>query len=250
MAISIDRVYQTVLALANKEQRGYITPQEFNLFANHAQNSIFEQYFYDLNQFRRIPGNNTKTSDPRDIIEDKISMFRHNSWVSNASAVNEWGDFNLSDSFPNLYRLDSIVVRYDGQSSHRVAEQIDSRDEFQMMHTSKMYQHSKSRPVYLKASGSAEQHRVKIFPNPGEKDNVRISYIKKPTAPKWTYVVVNNKALWNPSAADKQDFELHASEEKNLVIKILQLAGVSIKDYNLTQIAAQEEIKNIQQEKQ
>ena len=91
MAISIDRVYQTVLALANKEQRGYITPQEFNLFANHAQNSIFEQYFYDLNQFRRIPGNNTKTSDPRDIIEDKISMFRHNSWVSNASAVNEWG---------------------------------------------------------------------------------------------------------------------------------------------------------------
>ena len=74
MAISVDRVYQTVLAIANKEQRGYITPQEFNLFANHAQNEIFEQYFYDLNQFRRIPGNSTVTSDPRDIIEEKISM--------------------------------------------------------------------------------------------------------------------------------------------------------------------------------
>ena len=31
--VSIDTVYQRVLALANKEQRGYITPQEFNLFA-------------------------------------------------------------------------------------------------------------------------------------------------------------------------------------------------------------------------
>jgi hypothetical protein len=31
--INIDSVYQTVQALANKEQRGYITPQEFNLFA-------------------------------------------------------------------------------------------------------------------------------------------------------------------------------------------------------------------------
>ena len=42
MAININRVYQTVLALANKEQRGYITPQEFNLFANHAQLEIFD----------------------------------------------------------------------------------------------------------------------------------------------------------------------------------------------------------------
>ena len=40
MAISVDTVYQRVLALANKEQRGYITPQEFNLFANQAQQDI------------------------------------------------------------------------------------------------------------------------------------------------------------------------------------------------------------------
>ena len=58
MAIKmIDTVYQTVLAIANKEQRGYITPQEFNLFANHAQADIFEQYFCDLNQFKRVPRN-------------------------------------------------------------------------------------------------------------------------------------------------------------------------------------------------
>ena len=53
MAISIDTVYQKVLALANKEQRGYITPQEFNLIADQAQQDIFEQYFYDLDQFKR-----------------------------------------------------------------------------------------------------------------------------------------------------------------------------------------------------
>ena len=31
MAISVDTVYQTVLAIANKEQNGYITPQEVSL---------------------------------------------------------------------------------------------------------------------------------------------------------------------------------------------------------------------------
>jgi len=44
--INIDKVYQKVLAIANKEQRGYITPQEFNLFADQAQMNIFEQYFF------------------------------------------------------------------------------------------------------------------------------------------------------------------------------------------------------------
>ena len=57
--VNIDTVYQRVLALANKEQRGYITPQEFNLFANQAQMDIFEQYFYDRAQFGRVPGNKT-----------------------------------------------------------------------------------------------------------------------------------------------------------------------------------------------
>jgi len=62
--VRVDSVYQKVLALANKEQRGYITPQEFNLFADLAQTEIFEQYFYDINQFRRVPGNNHEFSDP------------------------------------------------------------------------------------------------------------------------------------------------------------------------------------------
>ena len=59
--VRVDDVYQKVLALANKEQRGYITPQEFNLFADQAQKEIFEQYFYDLNQFSRVPGNSSES---------------------------------------------------------------------------------------------------------------------------------------------------------------------------------------------
>ena len=43
--ISVDTVYQRVLALANKEQRGYITPQEFNLLADKAQLEIINDYF-------------------------------------------------------------------------------------------------------------------------------------------------------------------------------------------------------------
>ena len=75
MAVNVDTVYQRVLTIANKEQRGYITPQEFNLLANQAQLEIFEQYFYDINQFNRINGNNTEYSDMLNILGEKISPF-------------------------------------------------------------------------------------------------------------------------------------------------------------------------------
>ena len=48
MAVNIDTVYQKVLAIFNKEQRGYITPQEFNLFANRAQLDLFSSIFMIL----------------------------------------------------------------------------------------------------------------------------------------------------------------------------------------------------------
>tara|TARA_R110000764_G_C11022414_1_gene384299 strand:- start:2089 stop:3246 length:1158 start_codon:yes stop_codon:yes gene_type:complete len=83
MAVSIDTVYQRVLALANKEQRGYITPLEYNLLANQAQMEIFEQYFYDINLYNRAPSNSTEFSDHLHILEEKIAPFR----VNNASLL-------------------------------------------------------------------------------------------------------------------------------------------------------------------
>ena len=58
------------------------------------------------------------------------------------------------------------------------------------------------------------------------------------------------KALYNGSASDLQDFELHKSEENNLVTKILQLAGISIKDTLLIQTASTAESSKINQQKQ
>ena len=63
MSVNVNTVYSRVLAILNKEQRGFLTPQEFNLFANQAQMDLFEQYFYDVNQFGRMHGNDTEYSD-------------------------------------------------------------------------------------------------------------------------------------------------------------------------------------------
>jgi thioredoxin-related protein len=55
MAINVDLVYKTVLLILNQQQRGYITPDEFNKVGNQVQQGIFEKYMSDLNQQLRIP---------------------------------------------------------------------------------------------------------------------------------------------------------------------------------------------------
>ena len=62
----------------------------------------------------------------------------------------------------------------------------------------------------------------------------------------WGYVVVNENPTWNPSAS--KHFELHHSEQTDVVVKILKLAGISIEDPQLYQAAASEEQQNLQQE--
>jgi hypothetical protein len=118
--ISIDTVYQKVLALANKEQRGYITPQEYNLFANHAQMEIFEQYFYDLDQRQRGVGNQLDYGDSQENLEEKIGLFE---LFDQSMQASTYGIVNLS-SLPHFYRLGMVRVKYNDEAKPSHADQI------------------------------------------------------------------------------------------------------------------------------
>ena len=80
------------------------------------------------------------------------------------------------------------------------------------------------------------------------KRNVQIDYIRKPKTPNWGYVVVNDKALYN--STNSTDFQLHASEESELVYRILAFSGVTINKPGLVQVATSLEGAKVQQEKQ
>jgi len=111
MPINIDTVYQKVLAVANKEQKGYITPQEFNLFASQAQLDVFEQYFYDINTISKMHGNDTEYSDVLELTNEKLSLFKIRSNTlsfSGGSGPNQ----NVFILPSNLYSLGTIV--YEG----------------------------------------------------------------------------------------------------------------------------------------
>ena len=102
---------------------------------------------------------------------------------------------------------------------------------------------SNSKPVYYKQNNQIFVYGDSQILSPW------INYVRKPENPNWTYFVVDEKAVYNESALDHRNFEVHASEQTDLVIKILQLAGITLKDPSLYQVASSEENKNIQQQK-
>ena len=76
MAINVNTVYQTVLLILNKEQRGYMTPDEFNSVGAQVQLEVFEKYFEDLNQQIRVPQTDFNYSDRVENIDEKIAIFK------------------------------------------------------------------------------------------------------------------------------------------------------------------------------
>ena len=237
MAVSVDTVYQRVLTLANKEQRGYITPQEFNLFANQAQMEILNQYFYDANQFSRQHGNDTEYSDMLGIIQEKLSELE----VRIVDTITVTGGiYDYRANINNLYKLGSVHTTHPTNSQKIEIEEVNN-NEWYTMQSAPLTRPILSRPVYVN-----RQDGLNIYPDTIE--DIDISYIRQPVTVQWAYVVVNDKALYNDNISI--DFELHASEETEFVYKILKLAGVNLKNPEVVQVGQALEQGQIQQEKQ
>jgi len=228
--VSIDTVYQKVLALANKEQRGYITPQEFNLYANQAQMEILEQYFYDISQYGNLPGNSTEYSDMVGLIDEKLNLLRV---TGNFTATG--GIISLS-SITGLYKLGSL---------YRGAEEIEeiNYNEYKLRSKSPLTSPNAFHDnwMYVVQNGN-----INTFP--AWNGQIEISYIRTPMVVKWGYVVISEKALYN--SATSSDFELHSSEQNELIYKILGYAGITLKKPDVIQSAGALEIAKVQQEKQ
>ena len=239
MAVNVDTVYQRVLAIANKEQRGYVTPQEFNLLANQAQMEIFEQYFYDLDKFRRTPGNDTTYSDMIDLLEEKIDIFeRYSQTVT-------MGSSGLG-TLPIHYRMGELYTNKCG--NYVEIEKIPQNEIYHILN-SPLTEPTINRPVYVRNQTTGNGERIiQVYPiTIDSNDTVICNYIAEPVTVQWSYTTVLDEALYNSN--NSVNFELHGSEESNLVVKILELAGVIIKQQDVYSIANQEEMQDKQQEK-
>lgn len=323
MAINVNTVYTTVLSILNKEQRGYITPDEFNKLATQVQLDIFENYFEDLNQQLRVPQtDNTyanrqknidnlisifKTVDQIFITEEgsivsfivdnfgtqftpgtyqgaqlfptnttsrftvnsvdpitgaitNLSLFRGGSNYTTSSPViltSPGGgtdctitvtSVNLEDYFrgpDNVHRIGSVIY-----NSTKELQRVQ-RDELLHLNLSKYTKPSITYPVYLyeqstigSNGANTGQPHIYVYPKSlyqefNQNALFTVSYIRKPNNVQWGFSVNQNLGNYIYDPTTSIQFELDATEQTEVILRILAYAGVVIKDPQIVQAASQ-----------
>jgi hypothetical protein len=313
----INSVRNTVLSVLNKNNYGYISPSDFNLFAKQAQLDIFEDYFYQYNY--QINKENARASgtgyaDIKKGYEEVINIFSktnfllHNvnnefftpspnttndnyyllnkvlaytrllaSGVNTNAVVNGLED-NSSDFIAAGVGVGDIVGNVTTQQVAKVVSVVNpttlqlnadiftvfpqnyviyddgvvneaekvTQSKITMLNNSLLTAPSTMFPAYTQ-----QEPNLSLFPaSINTIGAVECQYIRYPNDPKWTYVtLLGGEPSFDQTQSDFQDFELSISDEPTLVLKILQYAGMSIREVGAVQFAQGLESKEDQDEK-
>ena len=213
--VSITDVYKRVLIVLNKENRGYITREEFNSIAQQVQLEIFESYF--AKQSLSLQGtNDTDYSDPMGNIEEKITFF------DNVSGnISKTG--NLFNYPNNFYRLSTVLV------NGRISDEV-SHNNLPYINLSPLTAPTETQSVYTRHEGG-----LRVYPD--AVDSVQMVYLRRPTNPSFTGTVVGQQVL---AGSNDIDFELHPSEEHEIVNRMLGYLGVVTRDADVSAFGGQQ----------
>lgn len=318
----INTVRNTVLSVLNKNNYGYLSPSDFNLFAKQAQLDIFESYFYQYN--RQLNKENARlsgsgNSDLAKGIEESMDLFSMVNGLTISSDSNYFlpsltttGDdyyfvnkvlvyktfirSATTDGFDpagNVLRDTAATFTTDGivagdivavetlTQGLQYVSVVTVVDDNNITVTGTVLSTSPLRYTIIKA-GTQQNEAEKVSPSkitmltnsiytapsvtypaytsgeallsiyPSSVSNVGMvtaQYYRYPKDPMWTYQILSSgEPVFDQSQSDYQDFELPLDDEGNLIIKILQYAGVSIREADVYKFAQDETLEENQQE--
>lgn len=299
----INSVRNSVLSILNKNNYGYISPSDFNLFALNSQMEIFEEYFSSYNKVINAENARTSGVDYADVeqpIAEVLEYFLKTDFLAKISA-NKFSMPSLTTTGDEAYMLLDMVCKpvilSAGTNTSVVASQlVDSTASFLsdniyagdvvtnlttglvstvsavvsntvLLLDSNIFLASSNAYGVFSSSTSVQAEKVNnskisllnnsnltaptiqypayilkgteltFYPATiNNKGQVQATYFRYPKVPKWTYITLGDGTpVFDQSQPDYQDFELPQEDEYKLVTKILEYAGMSIREIQVSQ---------------
>ena len=218
--MTINELYQWVQFMANKEQRGFIKPSEFNLLAGRAQLDIIQDRYgkYTLSG-NPATGGYSQTHSAMDDIRTVVERTD----LSFSSANNgAW-------SYPSdmLYFL---KLEYEGNSV-----EILTQDQLRSRLNSALLSPTSQSPVAAMIDDGFEIFTSSDFEI--STGNVECTYIKNPntnSAPNWTFTVVNGMTVFE-STSQTQNLLLPEHTHNEIAQRMLSYIGINLRETAVSQ---------------
>ena len=219
---SIQTVYDTLKALANKDAQGFVTEAEFNRFAIIAQQNIFNSLFDELKDSLRMskagfnPGRD-KSRTKR--VQEDLAFFSKKLPITKSS-----GGFAKPADLARiigLYTSGSILL---DQSTKKPIEVCYDEEKIERILLSNLSAPTEDFPVALVADD------IQVFPTSIQKIEVR--YYKNPEGRTLAGARTTDTPNYTPGVG-KIDFELPDHYVSDLVYEIGRMIGLNLRDQQI-----------------
>lgn len=236
---SVYTVYNALKNLANKDQRGFITPAVFNSFAGVAQLNVYNRLFEKMTltssvRSRQLAGE--REVAPVKQIREDLARFYKEATISQIS--------NSDPTFAKPADLGRIISARTfgtfilGQTTSIPIDLIYDEAKIEYILRSTLSVPTESRPVALVSNV------LEVYPTSIKK--IKLRYYKQPESvlattgarsqnpPTFGYL--GTTETYNPSAS--YDFELPDHYVPELVLEIAKMVGVNLRDSDVYAYAA------------
>lgn len=236
----INEVRNTVLSVLNKNNYGYLSPSDFNLFATNAQMEIYEEYFSSYNKainFENARQAGVDYADMEQALAETIESFIVVDDLTQDSNTNRFFFPSLTTTGNEAFMVSNIVLYGPEGEQWGEAEKV-TNGRINLLLNSNLTKPTTHYPVYV-----LQDSKILVYPEEiKDGGTVKMTYFRYPKPPKWTYTTLSNgEPVFDQSQPDYQDFELPPNDAYKLTMKILQYAGVSIREMDVTQFGMAQE---------
>jgi len=236
---SVQRVYNALKDLVNKDQRGFITPSIFNRFASVAQMNVFNGLFDQQRTAVRM--RRQQLDSPRDqnkfvqVLEDLSMLTKKSTLTLTSGVVDKPSDLGRVIS---MFTVGNLIL---GVSNKAQVQIVYNSDDIDLVNLSDISKPTDQNPVALVA------HKIEVFPNVNTSiSSIDLRYYKLPqglvpttqarsvSQPTFGYTTaVSGVEIYDPALSI--DFELPEILFPDLVMEIGSLAGVNLRDSQVVQ---------------
>lgn len=240
MYANIVKVYEAVRELANKDQRGFVTPQSFNKFAHQAQVNLFNNMFNEFEQARAsvrrgISAKGNKSRIKR--LEEDLSFYSYAETLPKDATVSAFKKNELTYNFARLISISSSGTTLFGGSTRIPVDVVYDEEKIERILRSDLNTPTASNPVALVSN------HIEVFPDTIKKIYVR--YYRQPGARDVNGDVVDNLPALATTLDDQttaRHFDMPEHYEPDLAIEIAKMIGLHLRDADMYNYSSKEEI--------